>query len=64
MQKVFCDKEGANAYSVIKAHFLKPEQINKLKNTGTTSNLESYHSSLYHKGLLDKDKNPQEIVFV
>ena len=47
------------AYAQVKDYVLDPDLIYKLQRTGTTSNLESFHSSLHHKSLLDKDKNPQ-----
>ena len=47
------------AYKAVKQFVLGDELIYQLMRTGTTSNLESYHGSLYHKNLLDKDKNPQ-----
>lgn len=52
-------EDCAKAYKNLRAHVTRDELIDQLMKAGCTSNLESYHGSLYHKHLLNKNSNPQ-----
>jgi len=62
-ERFFATQHGAKAYEMIKGFYISPSYIHKLMHIGSTSILEAYHSSIYHKNLLDKDKDPQVKTF-